>query len=152
MKPSLPLGLAFLASLLIVPSGTSFAQEPPEENPLEVEITSASNAKRNPLNQNGFVSRIGLRPGQVISIGLKFNEERTGEQLIVSSPDGGVLSGHDNLSISSTSNASFSYQAGAAPGLYRIVLQTASEEYLFEFYVLDLTDPTKNPPRVRIVD
>lgn len=125
--------------------------EVPDDS-IEVTIKSASGKERYPLQHDGMIDRVGLRPGQTVQIKLKFKGKKTGEAVHVSSLDGGELSGHGSLAISSNGNLQFNYQAGAEPGRYRVILSLAQEEYWFEFYVLNTSNPGSNPPRVRVVE
>ena len=122
------------------------------DDAIEVTIKSGSGKERYPLTHDGFVDRIGLAPGQVVSVKLKFKGATSGQALTVSSLDGGTVSGADSPSLSSNGTAHFDYEAGPAPGRYRLLVQLETKEYWFEFYVLDLNNPQNNPPRVRVVE
>jgi hypothetical protein len=121
-------------------------------NGLEVTIKSSSGKQRFPEPHNGLIDRVGLRPGQVVEIKLKFRGKKTGESIFLTALDGGTLAGHDGLAADSGGNAKFDYQAASLPGRYRVLLAVGEEDYWFDFYVLDLENPQNNPPRVRVTD
>lgn len=124
----------------------------PADESLRVTVTSASGAARHPLHHRGLVDRVGLAPGQTVSVNLVFPGKTTGTAVTASALDGGVLSGHENLATSAEGVVQFSYQAGSLPGCYRVAAEIAGQEYILEFYVVDLNNPGNNPTPVRVVD
>jgi len=145
-------GLALFASVHLLTTSSLLAATPSEDQPLEVTIKSSSGKERQPLIADGVVSRTGLRPGQVVEIKLRPKGKTKGDPITVSSLDGGIVSGHESLAVSSDGNARFNFQAGRGPGLYRLLVEMAPEHYWLHFYVLDLNYPENNPPRVRIFE
>lgn len=90
---------------------------------------------------------IGLQSNQTVDVSVQFPAERAGESIPVSVWDGGKIStANNNAVIGSDGRLTFTFQAGAAPGLYRVVLQPASEEYCVRFWVIDPNQPEKKPP------
>lgn len=150
--------LAFAVSLHFITCAPALAQRAsdgpgrPADDSLEVAVESASGKERRPKHHGGVVDRVGLRPGQTVRLKLKFKGKATGEIVTVSPLDGGTIDGQEGLATSAEGNVQFSYQAGSAPGRYRVALHLGSEEYEFEFYVLDLHNAENNPPNVRVVD
>ena len=153
MLTKLALLLLAALGLICLPAARVAAQSNgTADDAIEVTIKSGSGKERYPLSHDGFVDRIGLAPGQVVSVKLKFKGATSGQALTVSSLDGGTVSGADSPSLSSNGTVHFDYEAGPAPGLYRLLIQLEAKEYWFEFYVLDLNNPQNNPPRVRVVE
>lgn len=151
--------LALLGSLQLVCLGTIFGQTPPSsavgrpaDDSLQVAVQSASGKERHPRHHAGFVDRVGLRPGQTVALKLIFKGRPAGESVTVSPLDGGATIGENARSTSAGGNVQLSYQAGANPGRYRVLVQNAGQEYELEFYVLDTDNPENNPPYVRVVD
>jgi hypothetical protein len=153
MTNKLALLLAVL-DLIYLPAARLAAQSAgTADDAIEVTIKSGSGKERYPLSHDGFVDRIGLAPGQVVSVKLKFKGGTNGQALTVSSLDGGTVSGADSPSLSGNGTAHFDYEAGPVPGRYRLLVALdGGKEYWFEFYVLDLNNPQNNPPRVRVVE
>ena len=159
-KTTSPLGLAFaLTGVLFIemtglslPSAGAAISGQETGSPLEVTIKSASGKERYPLCHDNRIDRVGLAPNQSVEIKLKYKGEKKGEQMFVTSFDGGRLSGHQNLSVGAGATVHFTYQAAGLPGKYRVLVRIGDEDYWFDFYVLDLVKPERNPPRVQIVD
>lgn len=131
----------------------NYAQAPPE-TPTAV-ITSASGAARHLLSHQHILDRVGLGPNQVVTVTLQFPSDTQGKPVMVGALDGGGLTanvGMENLFVDEDGTVVFSFQAGAAPGLYRLIVQLGANDYRLEFYVLDLDHPQNNPPRVQIVN
>jgi hypothetical protein len=102
-----------------------------------------------------MLGRAGLGPEQVVTVTLQFPEELKGKPVSVSSLDGGSVSsvdGESELKISEFGTAPFQFHAGRAPGLYRLIIMFGAAFYHLEFYVLDLQNTQRNPPRVQVVE
>lgn len=138
--------------LLAALAPAQIPENPPADESLSVTVTSASGAARHPLHFRGLVDRVGLAPGQTVSLDLVFPGRAAGTAVTASALDGGVLSGHENLATSAKGAVQFSYQAGSLPGRYRMAAEIAGEEYILEFYVVDLNNAGNNPTPVRVVD
>ena len=146
--------LLFLASINLVLLAAVPAQDPPDrvaDSSIETTIKSGSGQERHPLHYAGRGDRIGLGPGQTVNVALKFPGKGAGESVAVGALDGGTLTGQESLATSADGMIQFAYQGGLTPGRYRVLVQIAEQQYSLEFYVLDTSNPGKNPPRVRIV-
>ena len=107
------------------------------------------------LSHDRVVDRAGLGREQVVTVTLQFPTEMAGNPVMVAPIDGGqvtAFNGTNGLFVGNDGTVAFSFQAGRAPGLYRLIAQLGANDYRLEFYVLDPDHPDKNPPRVRIVD
>ena len=149
--------LATLSLILLALVSGSFAQtqEPANasvEDALRVTITSAQGRERHLLSHNRVADRVGLRPGQRVAITLQLPASYAGEAVDIGSVDGGQVVAREGLSVPVNGKFHCGFQASNLPGLYRISVQIGIEQYLLQFYVLDLEHAEKNPPRVRIVD
>jgi hypothetical protein len=94
----------------------------------------------------GAAVPIGLQPNQTVDVSVQFPAERAGESIPLSVWDGGKIStANKDALVGSDGRLTFAFQAGSAPGLYRVVLQPASEEYCVRFWVIDPNQPEKKP-------
>ena len=156
MKSSPSRGLLLLsASMSLALLGAARAQSLSDQiadTSLEVTIKSGSGQERRPLHHGGLVDRVGLGPGQTVNVALKFPGKGAGEAVAVGALDGGTLTGQQGLATSAQGVAQFTYQGGGVPGCYRVLVHIAGQDYWLEFYVLNTTNPSNNPTRVRIVD
>lgn len=133
---------------------TLFAQSAPAV-PVGVLVTSASGAERQLPGSDYMLGRAGLTPEQIVTVTLQFPEELKGKPVSVSSLDGGSVSsvdGASDLKISVDGTAPFQFHAGHQPGLYRLIIMLGPAFYHLEFYVLDLQNTQRNPPRVQVVE
>jgi hypothetical protein len=145
--------LAIAACLCSLAGLAQGAQGGPDfEKTIEVIIRSGSGKERAPLTNDGVVDRVGLRPGQVVSIRLKAHGHANSEPVFFTALDGGQLWSDAPLALDGNGKTEFYYEGAFSPGLYRVLLRIGSTEYMLTFYVLDLENPEKNPPRVRVVD
>jgi hypothetical protein len=148
--------LAFIAGvsamIFLLPEKLS-AQLPDED--LTVVVTSASGTERYLESYSHVLDRAGLGPNQTVALTLQFSSGHKGKPVMVSALDGGGLAasnGMENLLVGEDGTVALSFQAGAAPGLYRLLVQLGVNAYRLEFYVLDLVHPQDNPPRLQIVN
>jgi hypothetical protein len=154
---NIPLAAAIAAAFAmtwLLPK-TLFAQSSPA-TPIAVLVTSASGAERQLPGADYNLGRAGLSPEQVVTVTLQFPQQTMkGQPVSVSSLDGGSLSsvdGASDLKVSEDGTAPFQFHAGHQPGLYRLIIGFGTALYHLEFYVLDLQNTERNPPRVRVVE
>ena len=120
------------------------------EDVLQVTIGSASGNERHPLSRGGVVDRVGLRPDQLVPIALQLPTSYAGRPVAIGPLDGGQLIANENLSVSVEGRVQVSFQAGHSLGLYRLLAQIGTEQYVLQFYVFDPDHPETHPRRVRI--
>ena len=159
MIKTIPYSVVFLATVAMIyfHPGKLCAQSPPAlpaDGSLRAIITSQSGAERYLFSQQYALGRVGLAPNQLVTVTLQFSSDQRGNLVEIGSLDGGAVT-VDNVSQSLTvredETASFGFQAGFTPGVYRLLVQFGATQYRLQFYVLDLVHPQNNPPRVRIV-
>ena len=106
----------------------------------------------NTSTDHDIAPKIGLHPAQLISVTLELPSSRSGESVAVTSIDGSrMVTPTSGISVQSDGTIRFDFQARQAPGLYRVLVQLGSDEYQFQFYVLDQT-PTANNPRMAVAE
>jgi hypothetical protein len=125
----------FRASSSMLPNGP-----PPVTDPMAyIEIGQTM------VNAKGS-DRVGLQPNQVayvevhLGMGLSFNT------VTIEALDGGSV---DTTTADTGEDGTFMFvfQAGPNPGASQVSLHIGDREPMgFQFYVLDTTDPTNNPP------
>jgi hypothetical protein len=150
---NIPVAAAAFAMTWLLPKTLS-AQSP--DIPISVLVTSASGAERQLPGADYNLGRAGLNPEQVVTVTLQFpQQDLKGQPVSVSSLDGGSISsvdGASDLRITEFGTAPFQFHAGHQPGLYRLLIGFGTALYQLEFYVLDLQNTERNPPRVRVVE
>lgn len=113
---------------------------------LPVLISSEAGKSIETKIEYGDALPIGLRANQKVRVSVQFPTERAGEPIPVSVWDGGKISTANNDAlIGGDGRLTFAFQAGSAPGLYRVVLQPSSEEYCVRFWVVNERTPEKKP-------
>lgn len=142
-------------AILDFPPGKLAAQTISPGNWLSAVITSASGTERHLLTYDYIVERVGLGPNQVVTVTLQFPTAIRGKPVTVTPYDGGEATsdeGMENLVVGDDGMVSFSFQAGWSPGLYRLRVQLEAYDYQLEFWVLDLGNQQRNPPRLQVVN
>lgn len=89
----------------------------------------------------------GIRPHETIDIKLQFSSEWAGTPLVLQALDGGNVSATPkNAVIAEDGTASFRFQAGDQPGLYRVSIIGAAGGSTLKFWIADPKNPKANPP------
>lgn len=79
--------------------------------------------------EQGIAPRIGLRPGQAVTVAVQFPPKRAGKAVTLSALDGGTITpSAKEFSVQSDGSLRFGFQAGDGPGLYGISIQLAGNE------------------------
>jgi hypothetical protein len=157
MKTGTLLAITFAATVFAVAGlapPTLSAQSP--DIPVSVLVTSASGAERQLPGSDYNLGRAGLSPEQSVTVTLQFPRQQAGQKVIVSSLDGGALSlpeddKSSDLFVREDGIAPFQFHAGHQPGLYRVIVRLGTALYHLEFYVVDLQNTARNPPRLQVV-
>jgi len=144
--------LPFFAALLLLGLSLSrlHAQSPVEASSGALEVTStagAGNEKHLP-SINGVVPLVMVRPNQTVPITLQFPSDKAGTRVAAMPLDGGSINGND-LVVLPTGGVIFTFKPSAAPGRYRLLVRTPSEQHVLEFYVVDPANPPFKRPRPR---
>jgi hypothetical protein len=154
MKFPLPLGLVlaigFSVPVLSAPTPTpspSAAPSRPGAGSLEVIATDGGGTERHLVSQNGRVGQLVINQNQAVSVTLQFPSDKAGMPVVVSSLDGGEITGDDHPTVLPNGKVHLVFHSGAAPGLYRVVVRLPAESHRLEFYVIDPSHPRN--PRLR---
>lgn len=140
MKFWFPLGVALVASFSKLEANpqTSASSAPA----LEVIATNGDGREEHNVSRNGRVPLVLVRPNQVVPITLQFPSEKAGFPVAATPLDGGEVNG-GRLVVLPTGKVIFTFKSGAAPGRYRLLVQTPVERHLLEFYVVDPNNPIR---------
>jgi hypothetical protein len=155
MPPGKFLSIAGAVILSLSPGKVSAQSAAPETSQPFVNATigSDSGKERRLHGHDGYIGRAGLRPNQKVAVTLDCPGSQKGDAVRVGSLDGGgIVPANETLKVGPDGTVFFKFEAGAYPGLYRVLIEVGGRQHLLEFYVLDLARPGNNPPRVRIVD
>jgi hypothetical protein len=68
------------------------------------------------------VEPLGMRPGQQVTITLRFLRKRAGDEVRISALDGGEVDISLPATISKQGDVTFNFRAGASAGLYRLAV------------------------------
>jgi len=111
--------LPLLAALLLLGLNLSRlpAQSPvePSSGALEVIATNGAGREKHLSSVNGVVPMVMVRPDQVVPVTLQFPAAAAGTSVAVVPLDGGQIGG-DDLIVSPTGEAMFTFSPGALPG------------------------------------
>lgn len=132
-----------------VPPPTAPSQTPA---PLDatITVTPASLQPITATSHGGISDRIGLQPGQLITVMVQFaGAAKPGDVITVEPLDGGQIAGLSNqFIVASDGTISFQFQACQDPGACQVSLHNGANEIGLQFWVLDPNNPDENPPVV----
>jgi len=127
--------------------GPTITTEPPAENGPTATISFAGKARFEAKSAKGRFPLAGIRPNETAEIRLQFASDWANTSITVQALDGGKVSAKaKDAVIAADGTASFRFQAGAQPGLYRIVVIGAESTTTLKFWVADPENPKANPP------
>lgn len=110
-------------------------------------ITFPGNAPFKTRSKSGLFRLAGIRSGEAVEIKLQFPIERANTPLVLQALDGGSLTAQPKTAvIAADGSASFRFQAGDQPGLYRVAVIAAGGNSTLKFWVADPKNPKANPP------
>lgn len=146
-KPFLSVILASLAlnslALREASAENPTSMPPQSDTPLEVIAPNGADNEKHLLSEDGVVPMLMVRPDQTIPVTLQFPATAAGTSVAVSPLDGGQI-GDGHLVVSSTGTTVFTFNPGALPGRYRVMVYAPGQQHLLEFYVVD---PNRQPWR-----
>ena len=116
--------------------------------PLEVIATDGAGNEKHLPSINGIVPLVMVRPNQTVPITLQFPADKAGTRVAAVPLDGGRVN-DNHLVVLPTGRVIFTFKPSAAPGRYRLWVQTPSEQHLLEFYVVEPANPPFKAPRPR---
>ena len=148
---SLPAGLAALASVMSCSATYVSAQVPNdpatrEKRPV-VTISFADGKSFTTSAEGGLSDLVALQPDEVVSLQLTFPLSAAKQRIVVQSLDGGFASGTENT-VDADGTLNVTFQAGASPGLNRILVINQGTSSILRFWVINTSDSTANPPQL----
>ena len=153
MKVSLsPIWLAFLVSVHLTISTTARAQDDGGPQPILSRALAATVDYGNdnvfqPSKSNTDFQRLGLDPGQLLTITVQFPVDQAGQAMIVEPLDGGLLSLPDGgFFVDSEGNVTFQFQAIDSFGACRIAVHQPDDSNFIYLWVVDPEHPENTPP------
>lgn len=109
-------------------------------NPASLQPTTAS-------SYGGISDRVGLQPGQLITVTVQFFFAKPGDVITTEPLDGGQIVGKTNqFTVASDGTITFQFQAQQDPGTSQVSLRDGTNEIGLQFWVLDPNNPSSNPP------
>ena len=144
-------GLAALASVMFCSAPNASAQVPNdpasrEKRPV-VAISFADGKSLTISAEGGLSDLVALQPDEVVSLQLNFALSAAKQRIIVQSLDGGFASGTKNT-VDADGTLNVTFQAGASPGLNRILVINRGTSSILPFWVINTSDSTANPPQL----
>jgi hypothetical protein len=112
----------------------------PSAVPLEVIARNGADEEKHLFSEDGRVPMVMVRPNQTVPITLQFPSDKAGTLVAAMPLDGGSINRND-LVVLPTGGVIFTFTPSAAPGRYRLLVQTPSEQHVLEFYVVDPANP-----------
>jgi hypothetical protein len=135
--------LALSTTLLFAGLDLALSQVPapiPAAPQLEVITTDGAGTEKHLSSINGIVPMVMVRQNQTVPITLQFPSDKAGTRVAAMPLDGGSINDND-LVVLPTGRVVFTFKPSAAPGRYRLLVQTPSEQHVLSFYVVDPANP-----------
>ena len=96
---------------------------------------------------NGWFQLVGLRLNEAVNVVLQFPVGWDGTAVALQRLDGGIVSAQPaQTTIASDGTASFQFQVGNQPGLYRISITGARQTSILSFGAIDPANLKAKPP------
>ncbi len=102
---------------------------------IQMVIEGDTDEARQRTSQSGIMDPIGLFRNEQVGITLIVPGSRVNYPVGIAPLDGGEVVASENLTVDNDRAAHFSFKGGTTPGLYRVLVTIASEEYELQFYV-----------------
>ncbi len=102
---------------------------------IQMVIDGDTDEARHRTSQSGIMDPIGLFRNEQVGITLILPGNRVNYSVSIAPLDGGEVVASENLTVNGDREAHFSFKGGTTPGLYRVLVTIASEEYELQFYV-----------------
>jgi hypothetical protein len=110
-------------------------------------ITFAGSEPFKTRSKSGLFRLTGIRPGEVVEVKLQFPSEWAKTNVVIQALDGGNVSAQaKDALVAADGSASFRFQAGNQPGLYRVSAIGGGSSSILKFWVADPKNPKANPP------
>lgn len=131
--------IALVATLFFGAARSGNAQSPVGElhaqEPVQMIVDYGYGQPKHRESRGGMIEPVSVVIGEPVTITLQFLRKRAGESVTVASLDGGSLGLEGPATISADGSVVFRFQAGAAPGLYRLWI-AGTEQYQASLYAV----------------
>lgn len=129
-----------------VPAPTVAPAPPQEEGPTAtIKFADATQIQTQPSDLGRF-PLVGLRPREVIDIGLDFPASSMSTSVTAQPLDGGRIIGRSKDAGKGPGTGFIRFQIGDQPGLYRVLITGLRTRSMFQFWVADTKNPKNNRP------
>lgn len=102
---------------------------------IQMVVDGDTDGGRQRTSNSGIMDPIGLFRNEQVGIKLILPGSRVNYAVGIAPLDGGEVVASENLTVNNDRTAHFSFTGGETPGLYRVVVTIASEQYELQFYV-----------------
>lgn len=103
--------------------------------PIQMVIDGDANETRQRTSQSGIMDPIGVLRDEQVGVNLLLPGSMINYPVGIAPLDGGEILTSPNLTVDNDRSAHFSFKGGDTPGLYRVVVTIASQQYQLQFYV-----------------
>lgn len=107
----------------------------PRVEPLQMIVDYPDGAQKRRQSAGETVEPLGMRPGQQVTITLRFLRKRAGDTVRISPLDGGEVDVSAPVTVPTDGNVTFTFRAGSSPGLYRLAVMGVFQ-YELSFYAV----------------
>jgi hypothetical protein len=108
---------------------------------IQMVIDGDTSANRQRTSHSGILDPIGVFRNEQVGVNLILPGSSVNYPVGIAPLDGGQILASPNLTVNSERSAHFSFKGGETPGLYRVVVTIASEQYQLQFYVSSSSEP-----------
>src|SRR5688500_11393134 len=132
-------GTAALLAVCCLPIVRLNAQAPappdPRVEPLQMIVNYPDGAQKRRESAGETVEPVAMRPGQQVTITLRFLRKRAGDEVRISPLDGGEVDISEPVTVSTEGDVTFTFRAGTSPGMYRLAVMGVFQ-YELSFHVV----------------
>jgi hypothetical protein len=102
---------------------------------IQMVIEGDANETRQRTSQSGIMDPIGVFRDEQVGVNLLLPGSMINYPVGIAPLDGGEIIASENLTVDNDRTAHFSFKGGETPGLYRVLVTIASQQYQLQFYV-----------------
>jgi hypothetical protein len=102
---------------------------------IQMVIDGDTGQNRQRTSHSGILDPIGLSRDEQIGITLVLPSTSINSSVGIAPLDGGEIVASENLTVAGDGTVHFSFTGGDTPGLYRVVVTIASQQYQLQFHV-----------------
>jgi hypothetical protein len=103
--------------------------------PINMLVNAGTSEERMRSSHFGSLAPVGMRPSEQIAITLNVPGSMVAYPVGIAPLDGGTVFAAEELFVNSDRTVSFDFVGGKTPGLYRVLVNIASQQYELQFYV-----------------